>query len=552
MTHCSISPRYRFGLRSSTSTLVLSILAACGGGGSSDSTPAPPLGTATVTLLAPSTGKASWNLSTPISVTLRDGAGALVSGPPSCTSADAVALTVAANCATVVGNRLGIQTLVVSAGSVSASTTIKIVPQAQPLAAQGVASSNGSGDYNLATTPAGKVLAWGANPGGVLGQGQFDPALQAAFLPVTVKDSTGLADLAGVQATSAGNKNALALTEDGEVWSWGDNGSGALGRVKANGDALPGKVNNAAVNGNLAGIVAVSPGDSNVAALSHDGTVYTWGNYGGRTAPGSTTVPGQVVAVSGSGVLSGIVAVSAGNSWAAALTADGRVVSWGYVLSDGRTGHGTASNSVLLPGYVVRASDGQPLSDIVAISAGYNFGLALTSSGQVWAWGNNASGQTGQNTQNVLTPSAVQVKGVGGVGLLSNITMVAAGGNHALVLDSSGRVFSWGYSQNGELGDGAAHPRVNQSLLPAAVVSELGTGQLSGMVAIAAGYAHSLALAADGSLYAWGAGFRGDLGQGSGNVAILYVPTKVKDAAGTGSLSVGPLSYFPNLLRRAR
>ena len=263
-------------------------------------------------------------------------------------------------------------------------------------------------------------------------------------------------------------------------------------------------------------------------------------------------MPGQVVAVSGSGVLSGIVAVSSGNSWAAALTADGRVVSWGYDLSDGRTGHGTASNSVLLPGYVVRASDGQPLSDIVAISAGYNFGLALTSTGQVWAWGNNASGQTGQNTQNVLTPSAVQVKGVGGVGLLSNITMVAAGGNHALVLDSSGRVFSWGYSQNGELGDGAAHPRVNQSLLPAAVVSELGTGQLSGMVAIAAGYAHSLALAADGSLYAWGAGFRGDLGQGSGNVAILYVPTKVKDAAGTGSLSVGPLSYFPNLLRRAR
>lgn len=567
MTQRSISTRHRFGLRASTSTLLLSLLAACGGGGGSDPTPAAPPGngggpapvpgvtpgTATVTLLAPSNGKASWNLSTPISVTLLDGAGALVSGTPSCASADTVGLTVAADCSTVVGNRLGTQSIVVSAGSVSASTTIKVVPQAQPLAAQGVTSSYGSGDYNLATVPSGKVVAWGANPSGVLGQGQFDPALQADFLPVTVKDSTGLAELTGIQATSAGTKSVLALTEDGEVWSWGSNTSGALGRAKnSNDDALPGKVNNPALNGNLAGIVAVSPGDSNVTALSHDGTVYTWGSYGGRNPPNATTVPGQVLAVSGSGVLSGVVAVSSGSQWAAALTADGRVVSWGFDLSDGRTGHGAASSSVLLPANVVRASDGQPLSDIVAISAGYDFGLALTSTGQVWAWGDNHAGQMGQNTQYVMSPGALQVKGVGGVGLLSNITMVAAGGNHALVLDSSGRVFSWGSSGRGELGDGAAHPRENQALLPAAVVSELGTGQLSGMASIAAGYAHSLALAADGSVYAWGAGFQGDLGQGSGNVANLYVPTKVKDAAGTGSLSVGPVSHFPNLLRRAR
>jgi alpha-tubulin suppressor-like RCC1 family protein len=146
----------------------------------------------------------------------------------------------------------------------------------------------------------------------------------------------------------------------------------------------------------------------------------------------------------------------------------------------------------------------------------------------------------------------VLVKGVAGTGLLSNIKMVTAGGIHALAMDNDGKVFSWGYSQNGQLGDGANHPRVNQSPLPDAVVSANGTGQLSAVTAIFAGYAQSLALMSDGSLLIWGNGFRGGLGQGGTSSTDLFVPTPVKDAAGTGQLSLGPLSAWPNLLRRGR
>jgi alpha-tubulin suppressor-like RCC1 family protein len=189
----------------------------------------------------------------------------------------------------------------------------------------------------------------------------------------------------------------------------------------------------------------------------------------------------------------------------------------------------------------------------VALSAGYNFGLALTDTGQVLAWGNNSYGQVGQNTANT-TPvtSAVFVQGVGGGAALSGVAMVAAGGNHALALDSTGRVYSWGYSQNGELGDGANHPRVNASPLPAAVVGTAGNGQLGSTRAIAAGYAHSLALASDGSLLIWGSGFRGNLGQGGTVGTDAYVPLPVKDEAGTATLSLAPLTVWPNLLLRGR
>jgi len=393
------------------------------------------------------------------------------------------------------------------------------------------------------------VLAWGANPGGVLGQGKSANDLVSLALPTVVKDQAGQAELMGIVAVSAGVGSALALTEDGEVWSWGNNGEAELGRVIANGDSLPGKVRNPANTGNLSHIVAISMGDSNAMALADDGRVYAWGKYTGQNTPGLNKYPILLVGVAGTAELANVVAISAGWNWSAALTSEGKVVSWGF-NSSGRTGQDLTA-TVVTPGYVVGA-DGSPITGIVSISAGYNFGLSLTSTGQVYAWGENNYGQSGQNTQNIISKRALLVKGVGGTGLLGNIKMVAAGGNHGLALDNDNKVFSWGYSQNGQLGDGANHPLVNQSLLPGPVVAESGVGQLTGMVTIAAGYSHSLALAGDGSLTIWGDGFRGNLGQGGTSDALTYVPIKVKNAAGTGALSLSPLSYWPNLTLRGR
>lgn len=531
--------------------IVALALTACGGGGSGDGGTVPTDATpvhsgATASLAAPGNGKTAWNVATPITVALRDSSGATVAGALTCASANTVVLRVAADCSSVTGMRLGVHTLAVSAGSVSANVTIKVIPQAQPIGTQGSTQV-----HNLVVTPAGKVLAWGANYKGVLGQGKTYTQVNSVALPTPVKDQAGTGELSGIVAASTGSEGtALALTEDGEVWSWGDYRS--LGRTANVEETLPGKVRNAANNGTLSGIVAVSLGDTNAVALADDGTVYSWGGYPGQADSSShRQFPGQVRAVTGAGVLSNVVAVSAGWNWSAALTGDGKVVAWGFNIA-GATGQSTATTVVDRPSYVTRDSDGAAVDGIVAISAGYNFGMALTNAGRVVGWGSNHMGQLGQNTQYTVHPRALLVKAADGNGLLSNIKMVSAGGNHAMALDQDGKVFAWGLATSGQVGDGPNRPVMNQSLLPRAVVNTLGIGQLSNIAAIATGDTHSLALDNDGRLLIWGGGFRQNLGQGGTGTTDMAVPTPVKDTAGSGVLSLAPLSTWPNVTRRAR
>jgi alpha-tubulin suppressor-like RCC1 family protein len=527
---------------------VAAVLAACGGEPSSPAA-------AQAALESPASGKVTWSLSTATQFRLRNQAGAPVSGPLTCTSDAPAELVVGTDCASVSGRRLGTHTVTVTAGGVSAKAQVKVIAPPYPLGSHGAASSHGSGQYNLVVTPDGRVLAWGANPGGALGQGQTEAELTRQPLPVAVKDGTGQDVLRGIVAVSAGSVSALALTEDGEVYSWGLNDDNRLGRAAPNGDALPGKVLGPAGGAALRGIVAVSAGDSNAVALGDDGAVYSWGRYTGQSGAEPKATPGQVNAVGGGGPLTGAVAVSAGSNWSAALLADGRVVTWGFG-ADGRQGQGTLAPGPAFtqaPGFVVRQGTALPLSGVVALSAGYNFGLALIEAGEAYAWGNNSFGQLGQNSAGITpVPGAVAVLAPGGAAPMTGLSMVAAGGNHALAMTGAGAVFSWGYSQDGQLGDGPFHPRLSFSPLPAPVVGAAGAATLTGVASIAAGYAHGLALASDGRVFIWGDGLRGNLGQGGPGEADSYAPLSVWNEAGSGALSLAPLGYWANLLQRGR
>jgi alpha-tubulin suppressor-like RCC1 family protein len=517
---------------------------------SGSTSPAP-----TALLVAPASGKAYWNKGVATQFSLKDAAGNAVAGPYTCATDNTDNLTVATDCSTVTGKRIGQQTITVSGGGVSGKATVKVIPQAQPIGTGGGSSDN---YYNLVVTPDGRVLAWGQNSFSILGQGQPYSVLKQLLLPTTVKDATGNVALTGIVAVSAGYQFALALTEDGEVYSWGDNYHNELGRTASGGEDHPGKVVGPDGVTPLQHVVAISAGDSNALALLDDGTAYSWGLYTGRSGSDPKAFAGPVAAVGGSGYLTGVVAVSAGWNWSAALLGDGRIVTWGFSMNNNsgwgsnlgqgaETGVGAAQ-----PGYVISKATGRPVSDAVSISAGYGFGLALSSAGTANAWGDDGSGQTGQNTQNKHAYSAVPVLAPSGSGPIGGLVMVAAGGSQALALDSSGHVFSWGSNGDGQLGDGVDNPRGQESLLPATVVALGGINQLGGVAAVAAGYTHSMALASDGSLLIWGNGFNSNLGQGITSDTDSFIPLTVKNEAGTGPLNLGPMSYWPNLTQRAR
>jgi len=182
-----------------------------------------------------------------------------------------------------------------------------------------------------------------------------------------------------------------------------------------------------------------------------------------------------------------VTAVAAGAQHSLALGADGRVWTCGVVLKS------KDKDPVLVSG----------LDSIIAIAAGAGFGLALRADGTVWSWGVNDKGQLGDGTTK-SGKKPVKVKG------LNNIVAIDAGegSNHGLALDVGGNVWSWGFNNQGQLGDGTVvSPRPTPRLVH----------NLDRVIAIAAGVAHSLALRADGTVRAWGSNGRGQLGDGSIN-----------------------------------
>jgi alpha-tubulin suppressor-like RCC1 family protein len=165
-----------------------------------------------------------------------------------------------------------------------------------------------------------------------------------------------------------------------------------------------------------------------------------------------------------------------------------------------------------------------------AVVAGVNHTVALKADGSVWAWGSNASGQVGDGTSgtNRLTPVQVGTSG----NWLTGVVAVAAGERHTLALKADGSVWSWGFNSSGQLGDNST----TQRTLPV----QVGTAGnwLTGVVAIAAGANHSIALKSNGTVYAWGSNSSGQIGDGtSGNTRLT--PVQVSGLTTATSVAAG-------------
>jgi alpha-tubulin suppressor-like RCC1 family protein len=142
-----------------------------------------------------------------------------------------------------------------------------------------------------------------------------------------------------------------------------------------------------------------------------------------------------------------------------------------------------------------------------AIAAGYDHSLAVTSTGQVYAWGANFSGELGNGTVTatyITTPVAVDLPS--GV----RASAVAAGYGHSLALTHLGHVWAWGLDGGGELGTGPTGERVTPT--PVRLFAP-GSGVTA--TAIAASSEDSVALTSTGQVYAWGFNGEGQLGTGT-------------------------------------
>jgi len=238
---------------------------------------------------------------------------------------------------------------------------------------------------------------------------------------------------------------------------------------------------------------------------------FCWGtNSDGRLGTGTTTNSTTPVAVS---MPAGVTFVSIVTSSVStcALTSTGEVYCWGSNAS-GQLGNGTATASttpvaVTMPTGVT----------FTAISAGFNHFCALTSAGDVYCWGSNSAGQLGDGTTtNSATPVAVSMP--------AGVTFVEirAGANQTCALTSAGIAYCWGNNSNGQLGNGST----TSSSTPTIVTMPAGIT----FVSISVGTGHTCALTSTGITYCWGNNSNGQLGNGS--TTSSSTPTIVTMPAG--------------------
>jgi len=423
---------------------------------------------------------------------------------------------------------LSITSITSEYGPVAGGQTVTItgdfgIPDAPLEIVQIAAGTN----HSIALDSEGRVFAWGHNYSGQLGNGtNID-----SNAPVAV-DTTGVLAGRDIVQVAAGWSHSIALDSEGRVFAWGGNWyGGQLGNGTNIDNNVPVAVDMTGVLAGRK-IVYIAAGHHYSIALDSEGNIFAWGRNGnGQLGNGmggdwsndwDSNVP---VAVNMFGVLAGrdIVQVSAGGAHTLVLDSEGRVFAWGW-NNFGQLGNGISgtwlNSTVPVAVNMFGVLAGR---DIVQVSAG-SHSLALDSEGRVFAWGHNGEGQLGNGTNiHSTVPVAVNMTGV----LAGrNIVQMTGGQVYTLALDSEGNIFAWGRNTGGQLGNGMGGDWSTSwnSNIPVAVNM---TGVLAGrnIVQVVAGWGHhSVALDSEGNVFAWGRNDGGQFGNctniGS-NVPIL-------------------------------
>jgi alpha-tubulin suppressor-like RCC1 family protein len=357
------------------------------------------------------------------------------------------------------------------------------------------------------------------------------------------------------ESVSSAGYTSLGIKTDGSLWSWGSNTNGQLGLGDTQKRLSPVKVSFDADGDNLPdtdwGSVHVSGGNT-VWALKDNGTLWSWG--------GSVLEPAEVVVNDGSKVL--FQKVVSGYQHVLALSTDGKL----YVKGTNTYGQLGLGNTAYQASFIRMDSS----SDWTDIAAGRHHSMATkTVNDDLYLWGSNFNGETNSalgtslllptyvtqgvkdlngcysfGTTFVNSNNVLKVRGGNKYGQLgttpkeSQVNLITAFSNRRFSSHCSGYRHSAGILRSSSLG--ADGPAGSLYMWGSNFIGQLGIGNTDsnssaahrvGLAtnwhSVAIGTYHTLALNAEGELWAWGKGYQGALGNGS--TADRYSPTKVTD-----------------------
>eukprot|EP00929_Paragymnodinium_shiwhaense_P114655 TRINITY_DN83117_c0_g1_i1.p1 TRINITY_DN83117_c0_g1~~TRINITY_DN83117_c0_g1_i1.p1 ORF type:complete len:700 (+),score=159.05 TRINITY_DN83117_c0_g1_i1:182-2281(+) len=354
------------------------------------------------------------------------------------------------------------------------------------------------------------VVVWGSSEHGQLGIGSLT-AEDRALPPRLVE---GLRSVHVRHVVCSGHYS-VAVSESGEVYTWGCGKDGQLGHGDAKDVYAPKAVR--ALQSKL--IRHVSCAEHHCAAVSESGVLYTWGGgQNGRLGHGGTdseAFPKAVDALVGQHV----VQVSCGDFHTACVILNPtQVYTWGLGLS-GRLGHGHEKDC-LLP-TTVEALAGVHIANVAC--GGHHSAVITEPAGQLMTWGGGAFGKLGHgNRLAQTTPKIVAAL------LHKKLVQVSLGPHHSAVLTSKGEVFTWG--QAGRLGHASQGAEVDE-MVPRQVTALNNVFVLQ----VSCGHGHCAVVTETGDVWAWGSSRT--FGH-TEPAAVPNVPTMIKVLSGKAIVQV--------------
>jgi len=266
----------------------------------------------------------------------------------------------------------------------------------------------------------------------------------------------------------------------------------------------------------------VSASNYVTAVIDADGALWMWG-YNGSGQQGNGRVErGSAVATK---VLDNVVAVSCGENHTAAIKTDGSLWMWGANFYGELGNGGDGNDKESFSGMAIQTVPVKVLDGVAAVSCGSSHTAAIKTDGTLWMWGRNRSGQLGNGGGGNSKDNKGDVIQTVPVKVLDGVAAVSCGSSHTAAIKTDGTLWMWGYGRTGELGNGSTA----NSAVPVKV--------LDNVAAVNCGGVHTAAVKTDGSLWMWGLSAGGKLGNGGdGNdkegfsdMVIQTVPIKVLD-----------------------
>ena len=313
---------------------------------------------------------------------------------------------------------------------------------------------------------------------------------------------------------SLGSYHSYALTSSGRRFMWGENYYGQSGdgtRYTKYFDFAPTEITNQFSLDSGDQIIQVSLGLEHSSALTSSGRFFMWGrNSSGQLGDGTTTdhlVPTEITSRFSLASGDKIIRVSLGASHSSALTSNGRLFMWGK-NSHGQLGDGTTTDQ-LVPTEITSRFSLVSDDKIIQVSLGGLHSSALTSSGRLFMWGRNENAALGDGTTtDQLVPTEITSRFI----LVSDdkIIQVYLGAHHSSALTSSGRLFMWGWNFSGQLGDGTT----TDQLVPTEITRRFSLVSDDKIIQVSLGGLHSSALTSSGRLFMWGSNRDNVLGGG--------------------------------------